>query len=767
MVQIQNNAGQIGSLNTNTGAVTNLNSYNVTTSTGETITRYSEGTTYSSAPASYLTQDSSGQNFVTLYEPTAITQPKVEKPVEIAPRSSEPVFTLEVAKRLNEEQKGQSIDPTKNYEYRGTYMPTPPLTPSEQLLRYAREGEQKGEVNGYGNDFKSNPVVIIGASTLGTIGGFIEKPQTVVTGPVNFFWSLATKPKETSTEIVKEAYVNPGFFIGQQSGNALTYGVLIPKGAKLTKETYIKAKYPLNPDTILSPQVTEQGKTFPTVSSTKESLQQFNTPSPQGPIKVITTGPTIIKGETIGTGGQASQIGQQDTGVYVTPYGEGSPNFLGINKDGGYSGFTLNPLANIMNTPTASIFEVSKVSKYPREVVKPGGFESVKTFQENIGSKNDVAYLTKRSEVGQGEITPKFYTMPETSTLSFSTEVIRGGKRVNVKAGELVYKGEQIKEVGSVETEAVISKDTLFKYTGQDSYQTYKGEIFKIKEVEIVFDKTKPTKEILKDTETVKKDYSYTYGGRPQKVTPLELGSISSSISQTNKISQSYLTSPITKEYSYNGGYSYKDLGDSSISSSPKIESPTSIVSSPVSSSPIRPSSIISYSPKRSSGGGSSSGGSTSEPISYTPSTPSGVSSTPSLTPSSISLYPQIPKKVNTQPLKDNFNRQKKDEGMFSLLVKERGMFKTRGVYGSESEAFRKGVFITGQTAKASFKIINQRTDSFRANITDPRYRESKRSPGVIVQRNKYRISSLGEKAEISKKGRDVQQFRKKNRRLF
>ena len=66
-------------------------------------------------------------------------------------------------------------------------------------------------------------------------------------------------------------------------------------------------------------------------------------------------------------------------------------------------------------------------------------------------------------------------------------------------------------------------------------------------------------------------------------------------------------------------------------------------------------------------------------------------------------------------------------------------------------EAFRKGQTKVENTAGASFKIIsdNKPIKGFKS----PKFYESKKETGVFIQKNKHRISTPGEKKDITFKG--------------
>jgi hypothetical protein len=85
-------------------------------------------------------------------------------------------------------------------------------------------------------------------------------------------------------------------------------------------------------------------------------------------------------------------------------------------------------------------------------------------------------------------------------------------------------------------------------------------------------------------------------------------------------------------------------------------------------------------------------------------------------------------------------------------------------------EAFEKGKAAIKQTAMASFKIepegeidLDIITQSY-SHLPQNEFRISKKEKNVFIQKPTYRISSSGEKAEITAKG--LQAIRRKKRRF-
>lgn len=102
----------------------------------------------------------------------------------------------------------------------------------------------------------------------------------------------------------------------------------------------------------------------------------------------------------------------------------------------------------------------------------------------------------------------------------------------------------------------------------------------------------------------------------------------------------------------------------------------------------------------------------------------------------------------------------------YVVKVRSRGTFKEVGKVATLQKAIQKGVEVTKRTASASFKV-EQNNKPLRLGFIGQEYTTSKKDPFIAVQKRSFRISSLGEKFEISKKGRLVQSVRKKTRGVF
>lgn len=140
----------------------------------------------------------------------------------------------------------------------------------------------------------------------------------------------------------------------------------------------------------------------------------------------------------------------------------------------------------------------------------------------------------------------------------------------------------------------------------------------------------------------------------------------------------------------------------------------------------------------------------------YTPPSPV-ISPSPSPSPypspsPSPSPYIFTPEKTTTT-MPSGFYGSTKKPSTFSVLVRRRGVFRKIATVGSERRAFALGMARVKGTAAASFKIEGLRENVRARTLLPKEFRISKKEPGVFVQKRQFRISSAGEKGEITAKG--------------
>jgi len=111
-------------------------------------------------------------------------------------------------------------------------------------------------------------------------------------------------------------------------------------------------------------------------------------------------------------------------------------------------------------------------------------------------------------------------------------------------------------------------------------------------------------------------------------------------------------------------------------------------------------------------------------------------------TPTTPTITPSIP------PPKIRIRSSGLPAGRFEAQVRRRGVFRTIGVFGAKSEALSAAQDRVRNTAAASFKVVQDGRPS-ESIFSGFDFRPSKREPGVFVEKERYRITTPGEKAEI------------------
>lgn len=100
-----------------------------------------------------------------------------------------------------------------------------------------------------------------------------------------------------------------------------------------------------------------------------------------------------------------------------------------------------------------------------------------------------------------------------------------------------------------------------------------------------------------------------------------------------------------------------------------------------------------------------------------------------------------------------NQREDKKEKDLFTTSIRRKGKFKSIGTSTSKETAARLGISAVKESAAASFKVTSQREGIIKNIITNREFTSSKREPGVFIQKRSYRISSPGEKQEITRQG--------------
>ena len=93
----------------------------------------------------------------------------------------------------------------------------------------------------------------------------------------------------------------------------------------------------------------------------------------------------------------------------------------------------------------------------------------------------------------------------------------------------------------------------------------------------------------------------------------------------------------------------------------------------------------------------------------------------------------------------------------YETLVRRRGLFRKIGGYPTAREAFLKGKVAVETSAAASFKVEGEKPGGLSKAgwgvLPKRKFRMSKKEPEVYVQKRRFRISTGGEKREITFRG--------------
>lgn len=618
--------------------------------------------------------------------------------------------------------------------------------------RQEREALRFGQASKEIFDFNTKPtsstvpIFAFGASKR-FIGGVVESVNPYELGKSVILTGAALKsgelkPKDIPSGIVESAKTDPFGFAGNMFGPAIAVKAL-GSGSKLLAragKTEVPAETLFKADQI---KAIEQGvePTFPTRKSTQDIVKAFESTKEDGSLFAQTSSPSKLSGDEAALVGRGLE-GTEGAGISVTPKGEGSAYFLGNKLYGGESKLTLNPLkafAGVTDVPTVTVFKGTGVTKTPPRVTKQPGFEAENIFfkQEVAGSGQFV--VPKRIQIGQGDIKAKPFELPS---------------------------GKKSFEKGTIELEAKVPLGQQYVKTGQDQFTKIGGETVRVRQVELVVNKggklttssgksiTNADKFISEGQLAREASYLESYGKTSSKVTP-GFPSVTTGSFSSLKISGS--STPSLSAGSFKPSPSSVNFRPTT-SSVPDNVASTTPVSSDLRSYNISPS--------------SSSGKSVSEPITLSSSTISSGSSRPKpvsfKTPVS-SYKPQPTFKTDyktTSFTTSSFTpRQREKKPTFSVEVRRKGEFQNIFTTKSKDIAFRVGAGEARGRAVASFRVkkegrIIDPTRSFRG------FTKSKREKGVLIEENKYRIDSPGEKGDITLLGIRSSKKKKKKKSL-
>lgn len=547
-------------------------------------------------------------------------------------------------------------------------------------------------------------------------------------------------------------------------------GLINPKSVKRVGEYKV-----VSSETLLQSKATQivKGKVNPKYpTKLAENIQQFSpgTPILKDQVIVSTVSPAKLKGKTVT--GKVEKVGLEDPGIFVTPKGEASPYFTGIQA--GETAYSLNPFKGVLGVPTVTEFAIKGVTTYPKSVVMRPGFAHLGEFQKAQAGKG-VAYITKRSQVGTGDVPRQRFELLEETTMSGET----------VKAGPRIEKGTSEIEavIGVGEKFEYTPKTTLGKFKGFDLYTKYKGRAIAVRETKVLTGDVAPSvvsdsiifkaekvkagqemfESVIVESKTVTPTRGVSYGG----IKPAEISSSKVAYSKPPTVAkpqilsaESYKSFPSSK-IAVSSGVSQLSSGKSVGYS---VKTPASSVKFSEVSRPVGSSSLVTGSSSIGLSSGRSFGGSSTPGYSGGGSSTGGGSSGGSGGRPSEGVPPDYPKYTTSRRAEP----EKKREQSFKVQVREKGIFKTIAVTETPQEAFRIGKTKIEHTALASLRVkpvgsSEKVTGVGKSILPQQKFRLSTKEPDVFIQKRRFRISTPGEKKEIPYKGLQVQ----KARRIF
>ncbi len=295
--------------------------------------------------------------------------------------------------------------------------------------------------------YTSDPDIFnVGLAGVAAAVSFVGGPWVAGSLAAGFFGKTAIETYKEPTNIN----------IGRLAFAALPIAELgARKGFSIYKKT--GATY-VPPEKVFAPEVIKGQKAFPTSTSAKQTIKQFEQArTPQGIPVVSATEKAFAKQTTIGAGIRARK-NLEDVGLYVTPVGRGSPYFLRVPGSEGTPSIKILP--EILN-PQAILLNVEKVQRLPPSIRYSEGFEATNQFlYGQAGQKK--AYVTKRSEGGFD---------PQIAELNRMIAGVR--QKINV------YSTTELEAVIPPRTEITrqVQGNWLQRFKGYTQYTVYRGEV--------------------------------------------------------------------------------------------------------------------------------------------------------------------------------------------------------------------------------------------------------------------------------------------------
>jgi hypothetical protein len=115
----------------------------------------------------------------------------------------------------------------------------------------------------------------------------------------------------------------------------------------------------------------------------------------------------------------------------------------------------------------------------------------------------------------------------------------------------------------------------------------------------------------------------------------------------------------------------------------------------------------------------------------------------------SISVSSLYTKSSNITPtfIKSSIPKQKKP--IFTAQKRRKGKFISIGTFETKEAAFDAGKLNIEQNLGASTRVLTQEGKVVRPSVFSPKFYESKKEEGVLIQKRGFRLGTFGERKEI------------------
>ena len=499
---------------------------------------------------------------------------------------------------------------------------------------------------------------------------------------------------------------------------------------------------------------------FPMASSTDEIERLFR----QRNLEFVTASPAPIAGRESILAGRGL-AGTEGAGISVTPMGRGSPAFLQTQSNYGGVVFSLNPFRSVR--PTATVGRAEGIIRTPSRVTRQPGFEAENIFMRDEVAGTGTLVIPKRIQIGQGDISPQTFrplvrdTPSDTGTL--------GRTRLERGTGELEAKvplGQQF--------ERVPGSGFFGRLQGFDEFTMVDGFAVPLRRIRLTTGAGSGTTGTVispRDYANIVSGYSSSLRPGTRVVSPLSASGFAPRGSSTPV---STPPRPTTSSFSPSGFSTPRSSVASPLSStsvsrtfSPISPSPSTTPRSsrPSRSSPSRTTSLLTpSSPVSTPLRGSTPFSPTGSTTVRTPSSPRSPGGSSSITSSLLTPTPGTP--TFTPPRQPRRRTPSFGESQlsrdFTVLVRRRGVFRPVGEFADLQKAFGAGETIVGDTAAASFKVVDRSGRPLIPKGFGDDFRLSDKEAGVLIERRERRIQSAGELREITFQGIAEQRRRRR-----